>query len=181
VGLTINTINKVYDLDIQDYVIINFENMVSVVDELGGIEVHLSAEEAEYYRQHGMPNIQEGTVTLTGAQALAHARNRSLDNDFGRTRRQRSVVYGIYKKVLQKKDPTTLLPLINFCMTQVQTNMSVSEITDMATKVLSIDDLTVQQMSVPADGTYQGITYQGMEVLEIDIEANKEKLKQFLY
>lgn len=181
VGLTINTINKVYGLDIQDYVVINFENLVSVIDELGGIEVYISAEEAEYYRQNGMPDIQEGEMTLTGAQALAHARNRSLDNDFGRTRRQRSVVYGIYKKVLQKKDPTTLLPLINFCMTQVQTNMSVSKITDLATKVLSIDDLTVQQMSVPSEGTYQNITYQGMEVLEIDIEANKEKLKQFLY
>ena len=42
-------------------------------------------------------------MTLTGSQALAHARNRSLDNDFGRTERQRDVIYGIYNKVLQQR------------------------------------------------------------------------------
>ena len=92
VGLTINTLNKQFDLDIQNYIIINFENLVGIIDELGGIRVNLTEEEAEYYRANGMPDIQAGDVTLTGSQALAHARNRSLDNDFGRTRRQRSVL-----------------------------------------------------------------------------------------
>ena len=36
VGLTINTINEQFDLDIQDYIIINFENLVGIIDELGG-------------------------------------------------------------------------------------------------------------------------------------------------
>ena len=76
VGLTINTLNKQFGLDIQDYVTINFDNLVNIIDELGGIEVTLTEEEAEYYRQNGMPDIQAGVVTLTGSQALAHARNR---------------------------------------------------------------------------------------------------------
>ncbi len=42
VGLTINTINKQFDLDIQDYVIVNFENLVGIIDELGGIKVKLT-------------------------------------------------------------------------------------------------------------------------------------------
>ena len=54
VGLTINTINKQFDLDIQDYIIVNFENLVGIIDELGGIPVKLTEEEAEYYRQTGM-------------------------------------------------------------------------------------------------------------------------------
>lgn len=95
VGLTINTINKTYDLDIQNYITINFENLVGIIDEIGGVKVYISEEEAEYYRQNGMPNIQSGDVILTGSQALAHARNRTLGSDFERTRRQRSVMYGI--------------------------------------------------------------------------------------
>ena len=95
VGLTINTLNEVFDLDIQKYITINFDSLVNVIDELGGIQVTLTEEEAEYYRSAGMPDIQAGTVTLTGSQALVHARNRSLDSDFGRTRRQRSVMYGV--------------------------------------------------------------------------------------
>lgn len=181
VGLTINTINKVYGLDIQNYITINFENIVNVVDEIGGIEVHFTAEEAEYYRTNGIPDAIEGSNTLTGAQALAHARNRSLDDDFGRTQRQRNVMYGIYRKVLEKKDPSTLLPLINFCMTQVTTNMSVTEIYDLAKKALADEHMKVYQMSVPSEGTYQPIVYDGMQVLEIDIEANKKKIEEFIY
>lgn len=181
VGLTINTINKVYDLDVQNYVTISFENMVNVIDEIGGVEVPITPEEAEYYRQCGMPNIQAGMVTLNGSQALAHSRNRSLDNDFGRARRQRDVMNGIYRKVLEKKDPKTMMSLINFCMTQVKTNMDVDEIFEWAMKVVSTENLTVQQTSAPAEGTYEFANYNGMAILEIDIEANKEILDSMLY
>ena len=181
VGLTINTINKQFDLDVQDYVIVNFENLVGIIDQLGGIQVVLTEEEAEYYRQNGMPDIVAGNVTLTGSQALAHARNRSLDNDFGRTERQRDVIYGIYNKVLQQKDPGTVMSLISYCMTQVKTNMSVTEIYDLAMDVLSVDNLKTQQAAVPAEGTYEFGTYEDMSVLNIDLEANKKKIEELLY
>lgn len=181
VGLTINTINKQFGLDIQDYVTVNFENLVGIIDELGGIEVKLTEEEAEYYRSNGMPDIQAGTVTLTGSQALAHARNRSLDNDFGRTRRQRDVLYGIYNRVMEKRDPATLMSLINYCMTQVSTNMSVTELYSMATDVVSAEHLTTQTAAIPEDDTYEFGTYDSMSVLEIDLEANKEYIQELLY
>ena len=182
VGLTINTLNKQFGLDIQNYVVINFENLVGIIDQLGGIQVVLTEEEAEYYRENGMPEIVAGNVTLTGSQALAHARNRSLDNDFGRTERQRDVIYGIYNKVLeQRNNPATLMSLIKFCMTQVSTNMSVTELYEMATEVLSVDNLKTQQAAIPAEGTYEFGTYEDMSVLNIDLEANKEYIQELLY
>lgn len=181
VGLTINTLNKVFDLDIQKYITINFDNLVNVIDELGGIEVNLTEEEAEYYRANGMPDIMPGKVVLTGSQALVHARNRSLDSDFGRTRRQRDVMYGVYRKVLEKKDPTTLMSLINYCLTQVNTNMTVGEIYEMANSVLAVDDLQVQQAVVPMDSSYSSINYEGMAVLDIDVEANTKHIHKLLY
>ena len=179
--LGINTINKQFGLDVQDYIVINFENLVEIIDQLGGIQVMLTEEEAAYYRENGMPDIVAGNVTLTGSQALAHARNRSLDNDFGRTERQRDVIYGIYTKVLEQRDPATVLSLVQFCMTQVKTNMSVTELYDMAMEVLSVDNLTPQQAAVPAEGTYEFGTYEDMSVLNIDLEANKQKIEELLY
>ena len=163
------------------YMLDNFENLVEIIDQLGGIQVMLTEEEAEYYRENGMPDIVAGNVTLTGSQALAHARNRSLDNDFGRTERQRDVIYGIYTKVLEQRDPATVLSLVQFCMTQVKTNMSVTELYDMAMEVLSVDNLTPQQAAVPAEGTYEFGTYEDMSVLNIDLEANKQKIEELLY
>lgn len=181
VGLTINTINKTYDLDIQNYITISFDDLVNVIDEIGGVTVFISEEEAAYYRENGMPDIQAGDVTLTGSQALAHARNRTLGNDFERTRRQRSVMYGIYRKIMEKKDPSALLPLINYAVNHVRTNMSVSEMYSMAKDVLSVDDLKMQQTCIPQDGTYTDITYEGMQVLKVDFDANKKKIEQLLY
>lgn len=181
VGLTINTLNQTYGLDIQNYVTISFDNLVNVIDEIGGVEVYISEEEAEYYRKNGMPDIIAGDVTLTGSQALAHARNRTLGSDFERTRRQRSVMYGIYRKIMSEKDISALLPLINYCVTQVETNMSVTEIYNMAKEVLSTEDLKMQQACAPQDGTYTPIVYEGMDVLEIDVDANKKMIEDLLY
>lgn len=180
-GLTINTINQTYDLDIQNYVTINFDNLENVIDKLGGIEVPITAEEAKLYNQYGYTDIYEGVNVLNGEEALMHARNRTLDSDFGRTRRQRSVMNGIYRKVMAEKDPASIMSLIQYCLTQVKTNMDVDTIYEMATKVLTIDNLTVQQISVPAAGTYSGGTYNGMSVLNVDVEANKKILEEFLY
>ena len=181
IGLTINTINKTYDLDIQNYITIDFENLVSIIDEIGGVKVFITEEEAEFYRQNGMPDIQSGDMTLTGSQALAHARNRTLGSDFERTRRQRSVMYGIYRQIMAEKDASAILPLINYCMNHVKTNMSVTEIYDLAKQVLAIDNLRMQQASMPTEGAYQPVTYEGMDVLDIDIEANKKYLNELLY
>lgn len=170
-----------YDLDIQNYITISFDDLVNVIDEIGGVTVFISEEEAAYYRENGMPDIQAGDVTLTGSQALAHARNRTLGNDFERTRRQRSVMYGIYRKIMEKKDPSALLPLINYAVNHVRTNMSVSEMYSMAKDVLSVDDLKMQQTCIPQDGTYTDITYEGMQVLKVDFDANKKKIEQLLY
>ena len=59
--------------------------------------------------------------------------------------------------------------------------MSVTDIYNLATEVLSIDHLTTQQAAVPEDGTYQFITYEGMSVIDFDLEANKEYIKELLY
>lgn len=181
VGLTINTINSVYGLDVQNYVTINLENLVNVIDKLGGIEITLTAEEAELYNAYGLKDLHEGVNHVNGTEALTHARNRSLDSDFGRTRRQREVMNGIYQKVMETKDPTAILTLVNYCLTQVKTNMDVNLIYDMAIKVISAENLEIQQTSIPTQDTYTGGTYEGMSVLFVDIEANKKVLEEFLY
>ena len=76
---------------------------------------------------------------------------------------------------MEKKDPSALLPLINYAVNHVKTNMSVSEMYSMAKDVLSVDDLKMQQTCIPQDGTYTDITYEGMQVLKVDFDANKKE------
>ena len=180
-GLAINTINQTYGLDIQNYIVINFDNLENVIDKIGGIDLNITAEEARLYQSRGYSYIHEGMNHLNGADCLMHARNRSIGNDFERTRRQRDLLFGIYQRVMETKDPADMLSLVEYCFSQVKTNMKVSAIYGMALDVIKIENLEVQQIGLPMAGTYQDVRYDGMAVLEIDVEANKEALYELLY
>ncbi len=181
VGLTINTLNEVYDLDLQNYITISFDDLVSVIDEIGGVTVTITEEEAAYYQQNGIKDIYAGQCTLNGSQALAHARNRTLGSDFERTRRQRDVMYGIYNKVTQNMNASSVLSLINFSMNHVSTNMSVTDLYSMAQEIMNAENLDLQQAGIPAEGTYESVNYNGMAVLSTDFDANKDYIHTLLY
>lgn len=74
-----------------------------------------------------------------------------------------------------------MLPLINYAVNHVKTNMSVTEMYSVAKEVLAVDNLKMQQACIPQDGTYTDVVYDDMQVLEIDFDANKKKIQELLY
>lgn len=120
----VKTLNANFDLNIQDYVAINFDGITELVDLLGGIDVTITEEEAFYingyinsyfeeigeYDKMYTHNIQEvaGNHHLDGVQTTAYCRIRyvpfypgdgtSLNNDFGRAARQRHVINQMVSK-----------------------------------------------------------------------------------
>jgi LCP family protein required for cell wall assembly len=179
VGLTINTINQTYGLDIQNYIVINFENLVHVIDAIGGIEMTLTKAEVDYLKRYHF-DFQVGKNLLNGEQALQHARNRKVGSDFARTSRQRDVIYATYKKVMENRNPAEIFTLIQFCMTQVRTNMSLEYIYQRVTEVMA-QNPAIAKAGIPATGTYVGDRYNKMSILRIDFEANKKIIQEMLY
>ena len=72
-------------------------------------------------------NLHEGVNHLTGEQALIHARNRSLGNDYARTDRQRAVLMAIINKVKQM-DAVSIVNFINQVLPLLTTDMTSGEI-----------------------------------------------------
>lgn len=180
VGLTINTINQNYGLDIQNYVMVNFENLINIIDIIGGIEVELTEQEAGLYNAYLKTDVHvPGVNRLDGKTALIHARDRELTNDFDRTRRQRDVIKAIYEEVMN--EPVEIPTLISYCLTQVKTNLEMDQIYTMAMKVLQAGALNIQQTTIPAENTYTYDKYDGLSVLNVDVDANKQILHDLLY
>ncbi|MBN1774860.1 MAG: LCP family protein, partial [Clostridiales bacterium] len=91
-GQTVNIINENFDLDIQEYIVMDFSGYKDIIDLLGGVTVKLSAQEASQ-----VPGIDgSGTYTLSGEQALAYSRIRKIDSDFMRVQRQRNVLLALF-------------------------------------------------------------------------------------
>ena len=208
--LAMRTINKNFELNIENYITINFYGLASIIDSLGGIDIEMTAKEAKaintYLRQHppkydnqskdyereNLPN-KAGTHHCDGIQAVMYARLRKVDNDFGRTARQRKLMELLLEKVLDGgMSMTELNNLLNACMPYVQTNMKASTLFDLALGVLRSgisDRLTrgeslLEQHHVPMDGTYSYLDVDGASVINMGSKSfpkNVRALHEFIY
>ena len=96
--LAVKTLNKNFNLNITDYVAVNFSEMASIVDMLGGVQVNLSEAEIPYLGECGKSLTAGDSVTLNGEQAVSYSRIRHLDSDNMRTSRQREVMASLFSK-----------------------------------------------------------------------------------
>lgn len=185
IGLAVNTVNVNFDLDVQNYAIIEFEGLKNIVDELGGIELSLTTSEIQRinaaHPEDKLP-VKEGTYELNGAQTLTHARNRKTgDGDFGRTRRQRDVMMSILGKMKSSLNPLKLTGFLTETLKHVDTNIKPDTIFTLGLEVLRAGQSKVTQARIPFDETWQYADKNGRSVITIDLEENRERLHEFLY
>ena len=173
--LAMNTINKNLDLNIKEFVTINFKVVEDVVDAVGGVTIKLSAAEATQ-----VPGINgAGTYTLNGHQALEYGRIRKIDSDFRRTERMRTVISAVFSKI-KNMSLTKLNKLVDKILPKVKTNIKTAEITEIMTKLPSIriGDSTgwpYKTTGKTIDGLYYGIP----TTLETSVkELHKELFEQ---
>ena len=123
--LAMSTINRNLDLNITEYVTINFQVVKDLVDEIGGVTIKVTSKEATQ-----IPGITSaGTYTLTGEQALAYGRIRKIDSDEKRTERMRTVIEKAFSKV-KSMSPLEMNKLADQILPELHTNITKSEITD---------------------------------------------------
>jgi len=188
-SLALSAINKNFDLDIKEYVTVNFKAVVDAVDLVGGITLDITKEELPYVNGYinslnkingtKVPHLKSpGTQLVNGTQATAYARIRYTKGaDYKRTERQRIVIEKVFEKV-KNSDLDTVNKMIETVFPQVETNLSKLEILDLAKDVLSYN--IVDQTGFPFEKdahTYKGASY----VFPINLADNVAKLHEFLF
>lgn len=148
--LALSTINKNFDLDVKDFVTINFSALSNVIDALGGVDIEITKEELKHVNAyaHDVAKINGTTVekikspglqTLNGTQATGYCRVRyTAGGDFTRAQRQRTVVQQIVKKA-KSSNPVTLYKIINEILPQIYTSLNANEIMKLSSGMLSYD------------------------------------------
>ena len=100
--ILMNTIENNYKIEIDDFVMVNFESFKSIIEAMDGVTVDVQKYEANYANNRYHMSMPYGDdVTLTGEEALAFCRIRGCDadGDVSRTRRQRQVINAIMDRV----------------------------------------------------------------------------------
>lgn len=179
----VDTIEYNFGIDIDGYVVADFEMFKVLVDSIGGVEVEVSEKEAKEVTSHkgryGNVKLDAGKYKLTGEQALAYCRIRKIDTDFMRAYRQRTVMQAILKSV-KSANPIKLVSMASKAAPYIETNLSKTKIISSGLKALPcIGDMA--EIRVPFDGTWQYATIGGASVITIDVDKNKEQLKDLIY
>ena len=178
VGLAINTVNQLFGLDIQHFVVVDFNGAEDFIDYIGGIEMTLSESEAKFINVE----YSDKPILLNGSKALLHMRNRKSDSDFGRTERQREVIVAVFNKVLSEKSLPEILDITKYAMGMVKTNISATTLTSLATSIVAnSSNLFIESQSLPYTDAYQFAWYKKMAILSFDIQSTADRLQDFLY
>lgn len=190
----VNMLNRNLDLDIEDYVSVNFLAMADVVDALDGVDIELTDEEVVYMNNYCVETSEVtgksyeriepevgGTYHLNGVQAVSYARIRyTAGGDFTRTERQRLLI----EKVVEKAKDAGIVKIneiIDAVLPEVSTSLSASEILQMAVGVF---DYTLgDSKGFPFDSaTPESVPgYSGSYVVPVGLENNVIQLHEFLF
>lgn len=191
--LLMETINYNFGMNIDSYVVVDFEMFQQLIDSMGGVELELTAKEISaandciaglnkqtgYELRDGFITSAPGLIRLTGKQALGFARIRKTDSDFKRTERQFELLETVFMQFLELP-LTTQYSVLYGALPYVSTNISASRIVGLALKALEADIRDMQHFKIPAAGTYKSGTYSGSYALLADIEKNTAALHEFI-
>lgn len=188
-ALAVAMLNACLDLDIEDYVSVDFQAVTEAIDLLGGVEISVSPEEVELLNSYTQTTAEvtgktphyissAGTYVLDGTQATGYARIRyTAGDDFRRTERQREVVQQMVIKAKQT-DIGTLNKIIDTVCTEIKTSMSNSTILGLAAEAMKYELVDTHGFPFELHGT----TVDGADVLvPTDLETNVKELHEYLF
>ena len=175
--LAIKTLNENFNLNIEDFVAVNFESLPKIIDMLGGVTIDITSEEVSH-----IPGISSaGTYNLNGAQALSYSRIRyATGGDYVRTERQRTILTKIFEKILTI-NPMKYPSLLNEVLPMVQTSLDYSKILELGTEVLKMGVTTLEQERFPLDGYCQGEMINGVYYLTFNKALTVEQLHNYIF
>lgn len=187
--LALNTLNKNLDLNITEFVAINFDTVRVVVDSIGGVEIPIDSQEVKYIngyinslnKQFGTSSANittPGTYKLDGVQALAYSRIRYTDGgDYKRTERMRDVFMAVFKKA-KTMNISELNNLANTILHHVSTNISENEIMGMIPKAISFNIKDSFGWPYETEGKMITKVWYGVP---INLQKNVSKLHESLF
>lgn len=180
---TLKSLNEAMDLNITEFVTVNFDAVIAAVDSLGGVYIDIDESEIKYVNDYidatsessGVKSshiTHSGRQKLDGVQAVSYTRVRyTAGGDYKRTERMRTVV----EAMLSKAKTLGVGQLNSFADTilpKIRTNISTSEIWGLIPKLASFK--VTESIGWPYDT--KGITLDRWYGVPVTLQSNVERL-----
>ncbi|MBR0507213.1 MAG: LCP family protein [Clostridia bacterium] len=183
IGMLINTVNDIFELDIQNYVVTGTDELAVLADDINGIPATLTEAEAAYINAACGSNLTAGKQQLTGKQIVTLLLDRTSDNkgDLGRADKQVEIVHGAFDYMQEQFDSEFLYPFFRTIFKSISTNVDFETLRGVGYEMAVSDDLTFATLRLPFDDSYTELNVDGSYAILPEFEKNRILLKQALY
>lgn len=179
--ITINEIENILTVPIDNYVIINIEAFNKIVDAIDGVEVDVPQRMLYHdYSQDLHIDLQPGFQKVYGkdAEGLVRYRYGYAEGDVGRIRTQQLFLQAFAKKVMSPAIMNNLPKIVTSLFSYVKTDVSLTEILFTYLPLLSEFDLNnLEFHTLPGEGA----DYEGPSYFYIDQDELSELIKDVFY
>ena len=190
-------LNMNLDLNITEYISINFNGLIELVNALGGVQINVEQAEIEHLNNYQKsmfstesqvvlsdaytPVTQAGLQTLDGMQATAYCRIRATaGDDFRRAERQRTVLLACLDKA-KSASFSQLESALDSVLPHVATNLDTAEILSVLQEVSNYSVTATDGFPFEDSRTTGTLGSKGSCVIPVDLESNVIKLHNFLF
>jgi LCP family protein required for cell wall assembly len=191
--LAIRTLNENFNLDIRNYVTVDFFNLEKIIDTMGGVTIDIKEDEIGFTNDKiiEVANIEKkpalliknvGPQTLNGLQAVAYSRVRyTAGGDALRTERIKTVLSVMIIKI-QSLGASQFPSVVSKLLPLTETSMNSMDIIKLGSKVFTSNIRTLEQETFPKEGYSEGkIMDDGVWYLVTNMDATIDQLHKFIY
>lgn len=170
------TIENMFLVDVDGYAQVDFDTFSAIVDELGGIDIELTNEEATHLNDYQSTEavMAEGVNHVNGHDALAYCRLRKTDDNWARQQRQRNAIIAIVKQV-KSLGILELNSLADEILPYVHTDLTKTQIASLLLSSPKFLKMNISQMQVPEKNRTE------YNSIECDFAEQAERIKEFIY
>ena len=201
--LSMKTVNRNFDMNIQRYVVVNIHGLADIIDSLGGVDISMTSKEAGRInyelRKEPMDKVKrqkveaaDGVHHLDGMQAVTFARIRGIDSDLERTRRQRQLLEVLMSTVMKDMDIAKFISLVETALPYGETNLTLTELLQLGTAVLGGEAMKnlqnggeiMEQLRIPVDKRFGYKEFNGASLIYLsdrNLKFSIETIHNFIY
>ena len=201
--LSMKTVNRNFQMNIHNYVVVNIHGLADIIDALGGVDMEMTKREAGRInyelRKEPMDKVKrtkveakDGVQHLDGMQAVTFARIRGIDSDLERTRRQRHLLETLLTTVSKDMDIAKFMHLVETAMPHGDTNLTPVELIELGAAVLKGESMAnvmsgsagMEQLRIPIDKKFGYREFGGASLIylsEKNLKLSIETIHEFIY
>ena len=184
----LKALNTNLDLNITEYVTVNFDAVIEAVNTMGGITLNIDSSELKYINDYikstsSTTGVKSNLITNTGeqvvdgVQAVAYSRIRYTEGgDYKRAERMRTVINAMLAKI-KTLDTSSLDKLIDTILPRISTNITSEEVEELIPVVTALN--ITESIGWPYE--IREITLDRWYGVPVTLETNVERLHKEVF